>query len=161
MEPEVKKKGKAKAIAIAIVIVLVIVCAIGIPFGYKKWQERPFSEAEKQEQERPFSEAEKQELINTVSVFDPDDIADECRSNYMAAGEKYDGKIVRVNDLLISEIYSDHFSRMAIYPLIGVDVYLDDEDLLKIGVGGHVDVIGVLKITNGDVELDKAFIVYD
>lgn len=79
----------------------------------------------------------------------------------MAAGEKYDGKIVRVNDLLISEIYSDHFSRMAIYPLIGVDVYLDDEDLLKIGVGGHVDVIGVLKITNGDVELDKAFIVYD
>lgn len=149
MEPEVKKKGKAKAIAIAIVIVLVIVCAIGIPFGYKKWQERP------------FSEAEKQELINTVSVFDPDDIADECRSNYMAAGEKYDGKIVRVNDLLISEIYSDHFRRMASYPLIGVDVYLDDEDLLKIGVGGHVDVIGVLKITNGDVELDKAFIVYD
>ena len=147
MEPEVKKKGKAKAIAI--VIVLVIVCAIGIPFGYKKWQERP------------FSEAEKQELINTVSVFDPDDIADECRSNYMAAGEKYDGKIVRVNDLLISEIYSDHFSRNAIYPLIGVDVYLDDEDLLKIGVGGYVDVIGVLKITNGDVELDKAFIVYD
>ena len=145
MEQEVKKKGKGKVIAI--VIVLVIVCAIGIPFGYKKWQERP------------YSEAEKQELINTVSVFDPDDIADECRSNYMAASEKYDGKIVRVNDLLISQIYSDYFTRMTSYPLIDVDVYLDDEDLLKIGVGGNVDVIGVLKIKNRGVELDKAFIV--
>lgn len=113
------------------------------------------------------SKLSKEEMLSQAEELNQREMLVEMDSNINRAETNYNDKIVSLSDITVADISSDHITTRNGYNISGIDVsmliidvYLSDEDMVKVNKYDEISVVGVLKIVSSrSAELHNAYLI--